>query len=66
MQGAVVDVSFAHIMDDVVIGCVDELGSLFVYRVTENSTGLIQVGNVGVAEHFTSITKVCYFSLYCR
>lgn len=50
MQGAVVDVSFAHIMDDVVIGCVDELGNLFVYRVTENSTGLIQVGNIGLKD----------------
>ena len=58
MQGAVVDVSFAHIMDDVVIGCVDELGNLFVYRVTENSTGLIQVGNIGLKD-----TKVESFHL---
>ena len=32
MKGAVVDISFAHVMDDIVIGCVDEIGNLFVYR----------------------------------
>ena len=32
MKGAVVDVSFAHVKEDVVVGCVDELGNLFVYR----------------------------------
>ena len=42
MKGAVVDVSFAHIKEDVIVGCVDELGNLFVYRITEERSGLVQ------------------------
>ena len=33
------DVSFAHVKDDVVVGCVDEMGNLFIYRITEDSSG---------------------------
>ena len=40
MKGAVVDVSFAHVKEDVVVGCVDEQGNLFVYRISESSSGL--------------------------
>ena len=42
MKGVVADVSFAHVADDVVVGCVDDMGNLFIYRITEDSSGLLQ------------------------
>ena len=41
MRGVVTDLSFAHVMDDVVIGCVDEPGNLFVYRWAKTFVGVI-------------------------
>ena len=40
MRGAVVDLTFAHNKEEVVVGAVDSLGNLFVHRVTEGSNGL--------------------------
>jgi len=40
MRGAVVDLSFAHTKDEVVVGAVDSLGNLFVHKVMEGSSGL--------------------------
>jgi len=40
MRGAVVDLSFAHTKEEVVIGAVDSLGNLFVHKVMEGSSGL--------------------------
>eukprot|EP00090_Calanus_glacialis_P007849 TRINITY_DN16279_c0_g1_i2.p1 TRINITY_DN16279_c0_g1~~TRINITY_DN16279_c0_g1_i2.p1 ORF type:complete len:388 (-),score=164.66 TRINITY_DN16279_c0_g1_i2:87-1250(-) len=40
MRGAVVDLSFAHTKEEVVVGAVDSQGNLFVQKVTEGSSGL--------------------------
>ena len=40
MRGPVLDLSFAHTAAEVILGCVDSLGNLFVHRVTEQSSGL--------------------------
>jgi len=40
MRGAVKDLGFAHVKDEVIIGCIDELGNLFVHRVIESSSGM--------------------------
>jgi len=40
MRGAVVDLSFAHTKEEVVVGAVDSIGNLFVHKVTESSSGL--------------------------
>ena len=40
MRGPVKDLSFAHICSEVIVGCVDTLGNLFVHRVTEQASGL--------------------------
>jgi hypothetical protein len=39
MTGPVVDLAFAHLAKEVVVGCVDEAGNLFVYRILENPAG---------------------------
>jgi hypothetical protein len=38
-MGPIVDLSFAHIKKEVVLGCVDDAGNLFVYRILEQSAG---------------------------
>ena len=40
MAGPVVDLAFSHSLSEVLVGAVDSLGSLFVYRVLEQSNGL--------------------------
>jgi hypothetical protein len=40
MKGAVVDLSFAHTKEEVVVGAADSLGNLFVHNVMEGSSGL--------------------------
>jgi enhancer of mRNA-decapping protein 4 len=40
IKGAVVDLSFAHTKEEVVVGAVDSLGNLFVHNVMEGSSGL--------------------------
>ena len=41
MRGPVKDLGFAHHAAEVIVGCVDSLGNLFVHRVTEQSNGLV-------------------------
>ena len=41
MRGPVRDLGFAHHAAEVIVGCVDSLGNLFVHRVTEQSNGLV-------------------------
>lgn len=40
MNGQVQDLSFAHIYGTVILGCVDEEGSLFVHKIEEKQEGL--------------------------
>ena len=40
MLGPVVDLAFSHSTEEAVIGAVDSCGNLFVYKVTEESSGL--------------------------
>ena len=40
MLGPVVDLSFSHSSEETVIGAVDSLGNLFVYKVEEGSSGM--------------------------
>ena len=40
MLGPVVDLAFSHSSDEAVIGAVDSFGNLFVYKVTEETSGL--------------------------
>jgi hypothetical protein len=40
IKGAVVDLSFAHTKEEVVVEAVDSLGNLFVHNVMEGSSGL--------------------------
>ena len=40
MLGPVVDLSFSHSSDEVVIGAVDSKGNLFVYKVEESPSGM--------------------------
>ena len=51
MRGPVKDLSFAHICSEVIVGCVDTLGNLFVHRVTEQASGLAseRLLEVGIA-----------------
>ncbi len=42
-MGPIVDLSFAHIKKEVVLGCVDDAGNLFVYRILEQSAGKFSV-----------------------
>ncbi len=44
-MGPIVDLSFAHIKKEVVLGCVDDAGNLFVYRILEQSAGKSSVVN---------------------
>ena len=39
MVGPVVDLSFSHSKDEVVIGIVDSYGNLFVYKIEEQPSG---------------------------
>jgi len=55
MRGPVRDLAFAHTASEVVLGCVDSQGNLFVHRVTEAAGGLaservLEVVREGVAE----------------
>ena len=40
MLGPVVDLAFSHSTEEAVIGAVDSCGNLFVYKVTEETSGL--------------------------
>ena len=40
MLGPVVDLAFSHSKEEAVIGAVDSHGNLFVYKVTEETSGL--------------------------
>ena len=37
MKGIVKDLAFAHCLDQIILGIVDEFGNLFVFRIHENS-----------------------------
>ncbi len=39
--GAVTDISFAHVAT-VLLGVVDEIGSMHIYEITESDSGTIQ------------------------
>ena len=68
MKGSVKDLGFAHIKDEVVIGCVDELGNLFVYRVLETASGMTSERVVEVSEnslgHFEDFYSLLRFGLH--
>ena len=38
MKGVVKDLAFAHCLDKIILGIVDEFGNLFVFRMLENSS----------------------------
>ena len=40
MRGSVQDLAFAHCLEQIILGVVDEWGNLFVYKVEENGTTL--------------------------
>ena len=39
MMGHIVDLAFAHNKKEVVLGCVDDAGNLFVYKILETQAG---------------------------
>ena len=41
-KGRVVDLSFAHCDQDVILGCVDETASLQIFKITLDSDSKIQ------------------------
>lgn len=41
MNGQIQDLAFAHIYNQVVLGCVDEEGSLFVHKVEEKQEAIM-------------------------
>ena len=40
MKGSVQDLAFAHCLDQIILGVVDEWGNLFVYKIEENNSVL--------------------------
>ena len=67
MHGPVKDVSFAHIASEVIVGCVDCLGNLFVHKVIEQNSGLAceRLLEVRVIFSAGSCTKVILCSWQC-
>ncbi len=39
--GRVIDISYAH-LSSIVLGCVDEIGNMFIYEILERSDGKIE------------------------
>jgi len=65
MKGAVVDLSFAHTKDEVIIGAVDSLGNLFVHRVLESPSGLNADKFVIIMRDSTSDAEEMHRLIWC-
>lgn len=48
MNGQIQDLAFAHIFNQVILGCVDEEGSLFVHKVEQQEAIMYPFFNIFV------------------
>lgn len=46
MNGQVDDLSFAHIYNTVILGCVDEEGNLFIHKIEEKPEAIMYPLNI--------------------